>query len=315
MKIVVMGTGGFAVPSFRKLLDAGYEVPLLVTMPIRTRRTDRIPLPEIRRAAEQYGVPIYDPDDINRDGAETLRGVGADLLFICDYGRILSPEIIGVFPLGGVNLHGSILPKYRGAAPINRAILAGETTLGVSLIHIIPAVDAGPVIAIDSYEPDPNDTAPVIEHRLAEMGGDLLLANLGIVAGGKDSAIPQDDTLACKAPKIRKEEGRIDWHLSVREIRNRYRGMQPWPKTFSDWIRSGGKPPVRLILGPLEIAGTGAESFAPCGTVIKADRTGILVQAGDGVIRIEGVQPSGKKAMLPGPFLSGYRMKAGDILQ
>ena len=140
MKIVVMGTGGFAVPSFRKLLDAGYEVPLLVTMPIRTRRTDRIPLPEIRRTAEQYGVPIYDPDDINRDGAETLRGAGADLLFICDYGRILSPEIIGVFPLGGVNLHGSILPKYRGAAPINRAILAGETTLGVSLIHIIPAV-------------------------------------------------------------------------------------------------------------------------------------------------------------------------------
>ena len=315
MKIVVMGTGGFAVPSFRKLLESGYEVPLLVTMPIRTRRTDRLPIPEIRRVAEEFGVPIYDPDDVNRAGTDELRRAGADLLFICDYGKILSPEIIAAFPLGGVNLHGSILPKYRGAAPINRAILAGETRLGVSLIHIIPAVDAGPVIAIDSYEPGPDDVAPVIEHHLAEMGADLLLANLDTVARGKDAAIPQDDAQACKAPKIRKEEGRIDWHLSVREIRNLYRGLQPWPKTFSDWVRSDGKPTTRLILGPLEIAGTGAESFAPCGTVIKADRAGILVQAGDGVIRIEGVQPSGKKAMLPGPFLSGYRMKAGDLLQ
>ncbi len=315
MKIVVMGTGGFAVPAFREILEAGYEVPLLVTMPIRTRRTDRLPLPEIRQVAAQYNIPIFDPDDVNSSGADELRRVGADLLFICDYGKILSSELIGLFRLGGVNLHGSILPKYRGAAPINRAILAGETTLGVSLIHIIPAVDAGPVIAVDSYQPDPGDTAPVIERHLAEIGAKLLLAHLPAVENGTDRPIDQDDTQACKAPKIRKEEGRIDWHLSVREIRNRYRGLQPWPKTFSDWIRSDGKPPVRLILGPLEIAGTGDDSFAPCGTVIKADRNGILVQAGDGQIRIGGIQPSGKKAMEPGPFLSGYRMKAGDLLQ
>lgn len=315
MKIAVMGTGGFAVPAFRKLLQAGHEVPLLVTMPIRTRASDRLPLPEIRQVAAEFHVPIYEPDNVNESGAGELRRAGADLLFICDYGKIISPEIITVFPLGGVNLHGSILPKYRGAAPINRAILAGETTLGVSLIHITPAVDAGPVIAVDSYEPDPADTAPVIEEALAEMGGNLLLAHLPKIEKGLDTPIPQDDSQACKAPKIRKEEGRIDWTESVRQIRNRYRGLQPWPKTFSDWIRSGGKPPVRLILGPLEIAGTGADSFAPCGTVIKADRDGILVQAGDGLVRIGGVQPSGKKAMLPGPFLSGYRMKAGDLLQ
>lgn len=310
-----MGTGGFAVPTFRKLLESGRDVPLLVTMPIRTRKSDRLPLPEIRQVAAKHSVPIFDPDDVNQSGAETLREVGADILFICDYGKILSPEIIGIFPMGGINLHGSILPKYRGAAPINRAILAGETTLGVSVIHITPTVDAGPVIAVDSYEPDPNDTAPVIEKRLAEMGAELLLTALSDIEKGTAQSVPQNDLLACKAPKIRKEEGHIDWNRPVRQIRNQYRGLQPWPKTFSDWIRTDGKPPIRLILGQLEIAGTNTDTFAPGGTVVKADHTEILVQAGDGLIRVGRIQPSGKKAMSPGPFLSGYRMKAGDVLR
>lgn len=314
MKIVVMGTGGFAVPSFRKLAQAGYEIPALVTMPIRTRRSDKLPPPEIRAVAAEHSIPIFEPDNVNETGADFLKSVGADLLFICDYGKILSPEIIGIFPLGGVNLHGSLLPKYRGAAPINRAIMAGETRLGVSLIHITPKVDAGPVIAVDSYQPGESETAPAIERYLAEMGGDLLLANMEKIERREDRAIPQSGAEATAAPKIRKEEGLIDWSMPVRRIRDQYRALQPWPKTFSDWEREPGKPPVRLILGPLEIADTKVENDdSPCGTVLKADKTdGILVRAGDGLIRICGVQPSGKKAMEVGPFLSGYRMKAGD---
>ena len=316
MKIVVMGTGGFAVPSFRKLLDAGYEVPVLVTMPIRTRRSDRLPPPEIRIVAETHSIPIFEPDNINKTGADFLRSLSADLLFICDYGKILKPEIISIFPYGGVNLHGSLLPKYRGAAPINRAIMAGETRLGVSLIHITPTVDAGPVIALDSYIPAETDTAPAIESHLAEIGGDLLIANMGKIAKRKDRAVPQTDTEATPAPKIRKEEGLIDWTKTVHEIHNQYRALQPWPKTFTDWARDPGKPPIRLILGPLEIAETDSPfSHAlpiPCGTVVAADKSrGILVRAADGLIRVFGVQPSGKKAMEIGPFLSGYRMKPG----
>lgn len=362
MKIVVMGTGNFAVPSFEKLIRTGHAIPILVTMPIRTRRKDRIPPPAIRQVAEENGIPIFDPEDVNAaEGINFLKTLDADMIFICDYGKILSPEVIALFPYGGVNLHGSLLPKFRGAAPINRAILAGERRLGVSLIHITPKVDAGPVIAIDSYEPNESETAPAIEAYLAKMGGELLAATMEKIERREDRAIPQNGDEATAAPKIRKEEGRIDWTASVRQIRNQFRALQPWPKTFSDWRRMTVKPEngsggesvksengsggvksgaienvfsnvnskvggnetlLRLILGPLEIAeefANGAEwpdSFPPCGTVVAADKErGILVRAENGLIRIRGIQPAGKKEMEVGPFLSGYRMKVGDRLE
>ena len=328
MKIVVMGTGNFAVPAFEKLIRSGHSIPTLVTMPIRTRKKDRIPPPAIRRVAEENGIPIFDPENVNdAEAVAFLKTLDAEMIFICDYGKILSPEVIGLYPYGGVNLHGSVLPKFRGAAPINRAILAGETRLGVSLIHITPKVDAGPVIAVESYEPDEKETAPAVEAYLADLGGNLLVATMETIRRREDRAVPQNGEEATPAPKIRKEEGRIDWTASVRRIRDQYRALQPWPKTFSDWCRSAEKadseketPAVRLILGPLEIAeefGTDAVSDPDvlCGTVVAADKeNGILVRAGDGRIRILGVQPAGKREMAVIPFLSGYRMKVGDRL-
>ncbi|MCF0234731.1 MAG: methionyl-tRNA formyltransferase [Thermoguttaceae bacterium] len=316
MKIIAMANGGFAIPTLRALAASRHELVGIVAMPVRTRKDG---VPPIRAAAAGFlaDVPLFDPENVNEpEGVELVRSLNADLIFICDYGRILSKDVLTATRLGGLNLHGSLLPKYRGAAPINRAIQAGERELGVSVIFIEPKVDAGPIVAIGSYRPTLDETAVEVEARLAEIGAPLVLEALDKIERGDVAPIVQEETAATKAPKLRKEEGRVVWTRTTAEIIDQYRAFQPWPRAYADWVKASAPEaePTRLILGPFAAVPCDASDAAP-GTVVAVEKTAFVVKTGDGAASVLSVQPSGKKAMTAEAFLRGYQIKVGDRLQ
>jgi methionyl-tRNA formyltransferase len=269
----------------------------------------------MREAASEFGTPIFAPPDINTpDSREKLRGFQADLFVVCDFGQILSAETLATSRLGGVNLHSSLLPKYRGAAPIPWAIYHGEEYTGTSVIHMTPEVDAGPLIAQSPpLQIKPDETAEELEHRLAKNGAWFVRRAIDSLESGRLQALPQDPKKASKAPKLKKSHGRIDWNRTARQIFNHYRAMQPWPKTFTFWHR-GEQKPLRMILGPVEVASEEETPDVRPGTVLRAQDDHLIVATGGGTLRIEKIQPSGKKQMEIAPFLRGYPMKPGDLL-
>ena len=252
MRLLMLGTGPFAVPTFRALYDTRHAMAALVTAPLRTHRGRPVePISSIRDVAQQHGTPIFDPEDVNApEAVARLAAFGADLLVACDYGQILAPATLATARRGGVNLHASLLPKYRGAAPINWAIYHGETETGVTVIHMTPQIDAGPCIAQARAAIDPDETAAELEARLAELGARLVCETIDLLEAGRAQPLPQDPALASKAPRLKKTDGLIDWTRPAAAIKNHVRAMEPWPKTYTFWHRPDG-PPVRLILGPV----------------------------------------------------------------
>src|SRR5690242_5642003 len=239
MRIVMMGTGPFAAPTFRALYDTPHEVLALVTQPVRTQPGRReLPPSPMRLVAQEHGTPILDPESINTDEMRAkLAEFRPDLFIVADYGQILSAETLAVAPLGGINLHGSLLPKYRGAAPINWAIYHGEEETGVTVIHITPRVDAGPCLAKAATPIDPDENAAELEARLAVLGAPLILQAIDDLQAGRASAIPQDKSQATRAPRLKKSDGEIDWSRPAQAIKNQVRALEPWPKAFTTWPR------------------------------------------------------------------------------
>ena len=207
-------------------------------------------------------------------------------------------------------MHASLLPKYRGAAPIQWAVYHGEKTTGVSVIHMTPQVDAGPVIAQSEVDILPDETAAELETRLADIGAWLMLRTIDNLEAGLLEALPQDPAAACKAPKLKKTDGLVDWRRSAEAIRNQVRAMVPWPKTYTYWLRPG-KPPLRLILESVQTAARTDPAAAP-GTVLEAGPRGILVAAGEDAVLVRALQPAGKRVMSAEDFLRGYRLQPGD---
>ncbi len=312
MRLVMVGTGPFGVPTFRRLLESRHEVSGLVTAP--TERDGRsVPPSPLREVAAACGLPIFTPPDINTPEARhVIRAWAADLLVVCDYGQILFAETLAAARLGGVNLHASLLPKYRGAAPIQWAIYHGEKTTGVSVIHMTPQVDAGPVIAQSEVDILPDETAVELESRLAEIGAWLMLRTIDNLEAGLLEALPQDPKAACRAPKLKKTDGLVDWHRPAEAICNQVRALVPWPKTYTYWRRPG-KPPMRVILEKVQAAARTDPAAEPC-KVLETGSHGILVAAGDGAVLIRALQPAGKRIMSAEDFLRGYRLQVGDCL-
>jgi len=311
-----MGTGPFAVPMFRAILRSPHEVLALVTRPDRpAHRRERAPLNPMRDVARENGLEVFEPESINSAEAQAwLREKPADLFVVCDYGQILSCEALALARLGGINLHASLLPKYRGAAPINWAIYHGETETGVTVIHMTPQLDAGPALAQQRTPIGPAETAPELEARLAELGVGAVLEAIDILARGQqDAGISQDSTLASKAPRLKKEDGLVDWSRSATEIFNQVRALQPWPKTYTFWARAGHEP-LRLILERVQTTGTIPNASAAPGVGIQANQEGLAVACGQGALRIEFLQPAGKRAMSAGEFLRGHPLKVGEKL-
>jgi methionyl-tRNA formyltransferase len=313
-RIVMLGTGDFALPTFLHLLDTGHHVVGLVTQPDRPqgRKQELIPS-RIKVAALEHGVTVLQPEDVNApDSIEAVRALDPELLVTAAYGQILSADLLAVPRRGGINLHGSVLPAYRGAAPVARAIERGETETGVTVILMNPRVDAGGMILIGRTPIDPDETAGELEDRLAEIGAPLVAEAVAGLAAGTARVLPQERARVTKAPKLRKEDGLIDWSKPARSVHDQVRAMQPWPVAFAYFHRAyqPDAEPLRVIVHktePLDMV-TGR---AP-GEVSEAVSDRLVAATGSGAVRLLKVQTSGKKPMSAADFLRGHPILPGD---
>ena len=317
MRIILFGTGPFAVPTFESLLQSDHEIPLLVTRPITDpgKRRKSAPNPT-RDLGEANGLEIYDPLSINSDEAiEKLKTMVADLYMVCDYGQILSRECLGIARLGGINLHGSLLPRYRGAAPINWAVYHGEETLGVTVIHMTSKLDGGPALQFAQLTASEDETAEDLEPRLARIGVPAVNAAIEMLQlwdGQSAIGETQDPKLATKAPRLSKKDGLIDWSRTQTEIINQIRAFQPWPNTFTHWNRKKGQPIRMIIRRAVRWTDTITGSHS-AGQVCHCDKNSLVIMTGDGPLSLTEIQPAGKRKMEASEFLRGYRPELGDL--
>lgn len=317
MRLLMMGTGPFAVPAFESLLDANHEMLALVTKPQPpSRGARRAPAQPMRDAATRRGVPVLDPPDINaREAQELIGGLQPELLVVCDYGQILSAEALSLAPLGGINLHGSLLPEFRGAAPVQWALLEGRQKTGVSVIHMTPRLDSGPCLVQLATEIRPDEDALALEQRLAHLGVAAVHDAIAqLAAWDRESPLgrAQDPALASRAPRLTKSDGELDWTLPAQAIENRVRALKPWPGTYSYWQPNG--EPLRVILDRVRAMPTDAAAAGEPGEIVLVEKDRVLVATGDGLLSLESIQPSGKRAMGIAEFLRGHAMRPGQRL-
>lgn len=311
MRIVMMGTGNFAVPTFRELIASRHQVLLLVTQPLRGGRRGKPPPPTpIRLLAQEHEIRIFDPEKINTPGARAeIAALEPELFVVADYGQILGGKLLAIPPRGSINVHGSLLPQYRGAAPVQMAIYEGKTKTGVCIIDVAKELDAGAIYASEATAIGPDETTEELEPRLAELGAQLCLKVIDQIEAGTARPREQDDTQATFAPRIEKNFGHIDWRRPAPAIRDQIRALVPWPKSYTHWLRPDSEP-LRLIIGRAQVE-PAVEAVDP-GTVLTAD-SGILVIACDrGALRIEELQPAGKRMLSSAEFLRGYPVQAGQ---
>ncbi len=308
LRIIFMGTPDFAAATLQALIDGPDEVVAVVTQPDRAKgRGKKLTPPPVKLLAEAADIPVLQPTKIKteefRNGLLTYR---PDLFVVCAYGRILPKSLLELAPLGCINVHGSLLPRYRGAAPIQWSIINGEEETGVTIIQMNAGMDTGDILLKAAMRIEPGETAGSLFHKLAELGCATLLK---AIKGLKEETIipvPQDDTLATLAPMLKKDDGLIDWQKDAKEIECLIRGLDPWPTAFC--FLDGKR--LRLF-GPEVVH---KESDAPPGTVLQADKRGILVVCGNNCLLIKEIQPQGKKRMPVESFLCGHPIAAGTLL-
>jgi methionyl-tRNA formyltransferase len=306
LRVVFFGTPGFAVPTLQKLLESRHPVVGVVTQPDRPRgRGQQVSDAPVKALAVDRGLPLLQPARLKDPAfAAALREWRADLGVVAAYGKIIPDDILAVPRLGMINVHASLLPKYRGAAPIPRAIIDGEAVTGVTIMRIETLLDAGAMLAKATRPIGPDDTSASVERDLARLGADLLLEVLEQIAGGTEREERQDFMLATFAPRLTKGEGALDWSLPAAYIHNRVRGLHPWPHA-STHLEGG-----RIIL--LKTRVEDGTTDAPPGTILDVSPDAIHVATGHGGrIAIEQLQPEGRRPMSAREFAAGHRLKAG----
>jgi methionyl-tRNA formyltransferase len=305
MRIVFLGSGAFAIPSFERLREDGHEVAALVCQPDRESGRGRaLAPPPLKPVAQARGVPVLQPRRIREPEAmEALRALRPELQVVVAYGQILPRSVIEIPPLGTVNVHGSLLPRYRGAAPIQWAIAAGEAETGVTTMLIDEGLDTGPMLLFRRTSIGPEETAGELESRLARLGAEVLLETVHGLASGTLRPVPQDNTRATLAPLLKKEDGRMDWGRPARELVNKVRGFHPWPGAFTT---VNGRP-VKVLRAGIAEPGPGDP-----GVVIGLDGREILVAGGEGTrLKLLEVQPESRRAMSAGAYAAGARLAVG----
>ena len=307
MVVVFFGTPQFAVPTLRRLLDSTHSVAGVITQPDRPRgRGQKITHAPVKALALERGIPVYQPDRLKPpEVAETLRAWQADLGVVAAYGRIIPEHLLTIPRLGMINIHASLLPKYRGAAPVRRAVINGDSQTGVTIMRVVKELDAGGMFAKVTRPIRPDETSDVVETALSEMGAELLVTVVDQLMSGTAREEPQDDARATYAPRLTKEEGLIDWTRSASEIHNRIRGLYPWPHAYTFFKAT------RLIVLRSEVATAGATAASP-GTILRVTSEAIHVATGDGELAMLDVQPEGRRAMRAHDFLLGHRLAAGE---
>ncbi len=311
MKIAFFGTPDFAVPSLGRLVAAGEDVVVAVTQPDRPRgRGQRLQPSPVKVSARDHGIPLLQPERTRAPGfAADLAASGADLGVVVAYGQILPDEVLATPRHGVINVHASLLPRYRGAAPIQRAVIAGERETGITMIRLVREMDAGPMLASASRPIADHETSADIAPALAAMGADLLLDTVRAIAAGRVRERPQDHALATYAPRLDREDGRIDWTRPARTVHDLVRGLYPWPPAFAFLDASR-----YLIRRTALDAGSapGGDAAPPPGAVVEARGDRLRVACGGGsVLSILEIQPEGRRAQSTRDFLAGRRLASG----
>ncbi len=308
MRLIFFGNPEFAVPSLERLASS-HDVACVVTSPDRPAgRGRKLRIPDVKSAAERLGLPVLQVEDLKDSSflAEIARY--AALLFVVVAFRILPPELFTIPQLGAINLHASLLPRYRGAAPINRAIMAGETETGVTTFLIRKKVDTGGILLQRSEVILPDDTFGSLHDRLSVIGADVLVETVNGLESGTLKPVPQDSTFASKAPKLSPEDGRIDWGRPAEDIRNQIRGLCPVPCAYT--YRDGKK----LKVFNSEIVSATLKDHNPGEIMLNGDNSGFVVACGKDLLRILELQPAGRKRMNASDYLRGYPVRPGEKL-
>ncbi len=308
MRLLFMGTPGFAVPTLRKLLSGRHQVGGVFTQPDRpSGRGRKLAIGPVKQLALQSGLPVYQPGRLAPEEWKVLVETTADVLVVVAYGKILPPWLFNLPPHGAINVHASLLPRYRGAAPVSWAIVRGEIRTGVTTMRIDRGMDTGDLLLQNAVEIGPEETAAELQDRLAAMGADLLAKTLDGLETGQVRPRPQDPQLASYAPMLRKSDGEIDWSRSSRQIFNRVRGFDPWPGTFT--YRSGS---LLRILKARPVTPS-VQRQAP-GSLWRWDSRRALVACGEGWLELLQVQPENHKPVAASDFLNGLRLQPGHSI-
>ena len=304
MRIVFLGSGTFAIPSLEALLGAGHEVAAVVTQPDKEKGRGRaLAPPPVKPVALAHGLTVLQPRRVKEPAAQdAIRALAPEVQVVVAYGQILPISVIEIPPRRTVNVHGSLLPRYRGAAPVQWAIVNGETETGVTTMLIDEGLDTGPTLLRRSTPIGPEETAAELEPRLAAIGAELLIETLAGIGTGALKPAPQDHGQATLAPIIKKEDGRLDWTLPADALARRVRGFHPWPGTFTIWRGQ----PLKVLRARPDAGG----ALTP--GELAADRDGLLVGCGQGTrLRLLEVQPESRRPMSAAAFAAGLRLAAG----
>ncbi len=304
--IIFFGTPTFAVPTLRRLIASPHRVAAVVTQPDRPRgRGHTLSAPPVKTLALAHDIPVLQPERL-RDGefADRLDGLAADLGIVAAYGKIFPERSLQATRLGLINVHASLLPRYRGAAPVHRAVMAGESETGVTIMRIVRELDAGPMLARASHVIGPDDTSETVERALAELGASLMLGKMPRLLDGSALDDPQDETQSTYAARITRGDGRIDWSRPARAIHDQVRGLYPWPHAYSHLDGT------RHIILRTSVASSVAG--AQPGAVLDAPDGRILVATGDQAIDILELQLDGRRPTSARAFLAGHRLPPGS---
>lgn len=302
MRILFMGTPDFAVPSLKALIEAGHEICGVFTQPDKPKnRGMKLQAPPVKEVAITHEIPVYQPVSV-KDGTalEIIEQLAPELIVVAAYGRILPNSILEYPEKGCINVHSSLLPKFRGAAPIHWAVISGETETGVTIMHMAQELDAGDIIDQVRTPIDPDESVEAVHDRLAELGGKLLVDVVAKIADGTATRTPQDSSQATYASMLSREMSKVDWTMSAKAIHDKIRGLSPWPAASTDVI-SGDT--IKLF-GSVN---TGESTSAQPGTIVAAGKQGIDIACGDGkILRIVQLQAAGGKRMAAADYLRGH---------
>lgn len=306
LRVVFFGTPEFAVPTLDCLLTSRHGVVGVVTQPDRPRgRGQKTTDAPVKTRALDAGLPVLQPASLKDPQAlAELAELRADIGVVAAYGKILTEVVLATPRLGMINVHASLLPRHRGAAPVHRAIIAGDHETGVTIMRVVKALDAGPMLATVRRPIDRDETSVSVERDLAHLGARLLMDTLDRIAAGPVDEAPQEESRATYAPRLTKDEGLVDWTRSALDVHNLIRGLHPWPHAFT--FHAGR----RLILHRSVVTTSVAEAAA--GTIVTAHGDALRVATGDGTVELTQLQAEGKRVMTPREFLSGSPLSAGD---
>ena len=308
LRVIFFGTPAFALPTLEAIHRSRHPLAAVVTQPDRPRgRGHRLTPSPVKARALALGVPVLQPEQLRDDPfPAAIAALEADIGVVAAYGKILPKGLLDTPRLGMINVHASLLPRWRGAAPVHRAVLAGDRETGVTIMRMVPALDAGPVMARTIAAIGPNETSAELEARLAVLGAALLVDVLDRLAGGAIPEVPQDESAVTYASRLERREREVDWTQPAARVHDRIRGLQPWP------LAAARLHDLRLLLIGSEIAVPSRTSSETPGTILAVEGGSLVVATGSGAVRLVRVQPEGRPPMAVRDFLNGHPVRPGD---